>query len=140
MKIILQMSLVIMLSFAAVSAQAEIVVIISSNANQVTMDKDQVSAIFLGKSSTFPDGSQVIPVEQAEGTTPREEFHSVVTEKSGAQLKSYWSKMVFSGKGTPPKEVPNSSEMLKLIAANPSTIGYVEKSAVNTSVKIIFAP
>lgn len=140
MNLIHQISLIICLWLITLSARAEIVVIISSSASQTTMDKDQISAIFLGKSATFPDGAQAIPVEQAEGTTPREEFHSVVTEKSASQLKSYWSKMVFSGKGTPPKEVPNTAEMLKLVAANPSTIGYVEKSAVNASVKIVFAP
>jgi ABC-type phosphate transport system substrate-binding protein len=62
-----------------------------------------------------------------------------VTDKSGSQLKSYWSKMVFSGKGNPPKEVANSAEVLKQIAANPNAIGYVEKGAVNATVKPVLA-
>ena len=122
------------------SSRAEIVVVMSAKATVSNLDKDKISAIFLGKTSTFPDGNPAEPIEQTEDTVAREEFHRVITEKSSSQLKSYWSKMVFSGKGNPPKEAPNSAEVLKLIAANPRIIGYMEKSEINSTLKVVFAP
>lgn len=122
------------------STQAEIVVVMSAKSTVANLDKDKVSAIFLGKTSTFPDGNQAVPIEQVEATVPHEEFHRLVTGKSDSQLRSYWAKMVFSGKGNSPREVSNNDEVLKLIAANPSMIGYLEKSAVNSSLKVVFAP
>jgi ABC-type phosphate transport system substrate-binding protein len=127
------------LMFTIPTGHADMAVIVSAKSNISSLDKSQISDIFLGKAATYPDGSQAVPIEQAEGAAVREEFHNLVTDKSGSQLKSYWSKMVFSGKGNPPKEVPNSAEMLKLIAANPNLIGYVEKGAVNASVKSLLA-
>lgn len=105
--------------------QAEIVVVMSVKSGVNNLDKDNVSAIFLGKTSSFPDGSQAEPIDQIEDSAEHEEFHRLVTEKSPTQLKSYWSKMVFSGKGNPPKELSSSTEVLKLIAANPIYIGYI---------------
>jgi ABC-type phosphate transport system substrate-binding protein len=128
------------LIFNVYAAVADVVVVVSAKSPVGTLDKNKVSAIFLGKTDTFPDGSQAVPIEQVEGAVPREEFHTLVTEKSGSQLKSYWSKMVFSGKGNPPKEVPNSAEMSKLIAANPNMIGYLEKAMVDSKLKVIFEP
>ncbi|MCX7092969.1 MAG: phosphate ABC transporter substrate-binding protein [Methylobacter sp.] len=124
----------------ASSAQADVVVIANSKSPLSNLDKDQVADIYLGKSTTYPDGSAAVPIAQVEGEAAHQEFRDVVIDKSESQLKSYWSKMVFSGKGTPPDELPNNAEVLKRIGSNPSSIGYVDKAAVDGSVKIIFAP
>jgi ABC-type phosphate transport system substrate-binding protein len=44
---------------------------------------------------------------------------------------------VFSGKATPPKELGSAAEVKKFVAANPDAIGYIEKSAVDGSVKVV---
>ena len=59
-----------------------------------------------------------------------------MTGKSSAQVKAAWSRLVFSGKATPPKELASSAEVKKFVAANPDAIGYVEKSAVDATVKV----
>lgn len=122
------------------TAHAEIVVIVSSKSPVENLAKDQVSDIFLGKTPTFPDGTLAVPIELAPGVGVRDEFHDQVTEKSESQIRSYWSKMLFSGKGSPPKEVSNNAEMLKLIVNNPNMIGYVDKASVDASVKKVFSP
>lgn len=121
-------------------AIAETVVVVGAKSPVGTLEKQQVSDLFLGKASAFPDGRQAVPLDQAEGAAARDEFHSKVTGKTGAQLKSFWSKQVFSGKGTPPKELPSSAEVRKLVADNPNMIGYIDKSAVDASVKVVLTP
>ena len=123
------------------TAQAEpIVVIVSATSPVAKLDKEQVANLFLGKSSSYPDGSAAVPIEQTDGAPAHEEFHKSITEKSASQLKSYWSKMIFSGKGTAPKEVASNAELLKLLASNPAMIGYVDKTAADKTVKVLFAP
>lgn len=134
------LSLAGLLTFSANLVQADLVVIVSARSPVAALDKAQVSGLFLGKSSTYPGGTQAVPIDQSEGGALRDEFHDKITGKSAAQLKSYWSKLVFSGKATPPKEVPNSVEVKKLIAANPNMIGYIEKTGVDASVKVVFTP
>jgi ABC-type phosphate transport system substrate-binding protein len=118
-------------------AHAEIAVIVHpSNANAV--DEATISKIYLGREKSFADGSSVIPMSLSESAAASSAFNEKVLKKSSSQLKAYWSKLVFTGKGTPPKEVPTDDEMVKLVAGNPSLMGYVDAAKVDASVKVVF--
>ena len=57
--------------------------------------------------------------------------------KSGSQYKAFWSKLVFTGKGKPPKEMSGDAAVIAAVSANPDAIGYVSASAVTDAVKVI---
>lgn len=118
-------------------AQAEHVIVVSSKSAVGTLTKDQIADIYLGNSKEFPGGGQALPLLLASGSV-RSEFFDKVLSKNEAQAKAIWSRLVFSGKGSAPREVGDSAEILKLIAANPNCIGIIEKSAVNSSVKVVY--
>jgi ABC-type phosphate transport system substrate-binding protein len=118
---------------ATLPAVAEVVVVVNP-ANSEAVSKDQVASVFLGKSTAFT------PIDQADGSAIRGEFYKKVADKDAAQAKALWSKLVFTGKATPPKEVGSSADVKKAIAANPKGIGYIEKSAVDATVKVVLTP
>ena len=118
-------------------ASAEVVVIVSANSPVATLSTTQVSDIFLGKTGKFPGGTIAIPIDQMDASTVRHEFYAKVTDKSPQLLKAYWSKLIFTGQGEPPREVTDSKTIKKLIANSPNSIGYVEGTAVDSSVKVI---
>lgn len=91
----------------------------------------------MGKTKSFPDGSQAVPVDQNEGSATRATFNEKVLNKSDSQLKSYWSRLIFTGKGTPPKESGTDAEVKALVANNPNIIGYIDSAAVDASVKVV---
>jgi ABC-type phosphate transport system substrate-binding protein len=122
------------------TAKADVVVVVSAKCAVSTLSKDQVTDIFLGKSARFPDGAPAVPIDQAEGSPARDEFYSTFANKSPAQMKAHWTKIIFTGRGQPPKSVPNSVEVRKLIAANPQAISYIERSAVDGTVKVLVQP
>ncbi len=70
------------------------------------------------------------------GSDVHKEFAKKVLGKSSSQLKAYWAKLVFTGKGTPPKQINSDAEMIKLVAANPNLIGFVNAASVDDSVKV----
>lgn len=117
-------------------AQAEHVIVVSAKSAVGSLTKDQVADIYLGNSKEFPGGGQALPLLLASGPV-RTEFFDKVLGKNEAQAKAIWSRLVFSGKGSAPREVADSAEIIKLIAANPNCIGIIEKSAVNASVKVV---
>lgn len=130
--------LAIGLTLALQAAQAETVVIVSAKSSCGTLAAGQVADIFLGNSNTCPGGAAVTPVDQAEGSAAREEFYGKGLGKTAAQLKAHWSKMIFTGKGKPPKDVGDSAAVRKLVADNANAIGYVERGAVDASVKVVY--
>jgi ABC-type phosphate transport system substrate-binding protein len=128
------MSTLLLAAFAAAAlpaTAAEIVVIVSQKNPATRMFSEQASQFFLCKSNLFT------PVDQADGSALRNEFYHKVADKDAAQVKALWSKLVFTGKATPPKEYANSAEVKKAVAADPKAIGYIDKSAVDDTVKVI---
>jgi ABC-type phosphate transport system substrate-binding protein len=117
----------------ALPAMADVVVVANPKAAESSMTKDQVAQFFLGKSSAMT------PVDQPDSAPIRAEFYKKVTDKDASQVKSLWSKLVFTGKATMPKEVGDSAAVKKAVAADPKAIGYIEKSAVDASVKVIYS-
>jgi ABC-type phosphate transport system substrate-binding protein len=116
-----------------VPAMAEVVAVVNPKAAESSMTKDQVAQFFLGKSSAFT------PVDQPDSAPVRAEFYKKVTDKEASQVKALWSKLVFTGKATMPKEVGDSAAVKKAVAADPKAIGYIEKSAVDASVKVVYS-
>jgi ABC-type phosphate transport system substrate-binding protein len=119
------------------AAQADVVVVVSAKSPITTLSKQQVTDIFLGKSVRFPDGSLAVPVDQTEGTAPRNDFYLQFTGKSAAQLRAHWSKIIFTGRGQPPKVISTSAELIKLLGRNPNAIGYIDEYMVDGTVKIV---
>lgn len=116
---------------------AEVAVIVHpSNTN--VLDAATVAKIYLGREKSFADGQSVVPMSLLESTPSSASFNNVVLKKSASQLKAYWSKLVFTGKGTAPKELASEDEMVKLVATNPNLIGFVDVTKVDASVKVAF--
>ena len=120
-------------------AQAQVAVIVNPKSATASMTADQVAGIFLGKTNTLPSGATAAPADLPESAAARETFYSKVTGKQSAQVKAAWSRIVFSGKGTPPKELGSAADVKKFVASNPDAIGYIEKSAVDGSVKVVLS-
>lgn len=114
-----------------IPAMAEVVIVVNPKNAATRMTVEQASQFFLGKSTIFT------PVDQAESSAIRAEFYKKLADKEPSQVKAIWSKLVFTGKGTLPKEYGSSAEVKKAVAADPNGIGYIEKDAVDGSVKVI---
>jgi ABC-type phosphate transport system substrate-binding protein len=127
------------LSVASMAATADVVVVVSAKSAVTTLSKSQAVDIFLGKVSRFPNGAQAVPIDQTDGSGIRDEFYAKVAGRSAAQIKAYWSKIIFTGRGQPPRTVPNSIEMKKRLLENPTAIGYIEDSMVDDSVRVLVA-
>lgn len=117
-------------------ASAELAVIVHPS-NGAALDAKEIEKIFLAKAKTFSSGGDAIPVNQAEGKATRNEFDEKVLGKSASQLKAYWSKLVFTGKGSPPQDVADDAAVKTLISTNPNMIGYVDSGSVDGSVKVV---
>ncbi|MFY7865489.1 hypothetical protein [Roseateles sp.] len=120
-------------SFAA----AQTAVIVNPKSSLSALSPEQAASLFLGKSSTLPSGGPVVLADLPDSSGVREQFYSKAAGKTSAQVKAAWSRLTFSGKATPPKELPSAAEVKKYVAANVDAIGYIEKSAVDASVKVV---
>ncbi len=114
------------------------VVVIGNQADEVgSLGEDQVAELFLGKTSKLPDGTVAEVVDLPAGNPVRGEFYSKVLHKTERQIRAYWAKRVFTGKGTPPETLPDEHAVVDWVAAGRGRIGYVSAGAVNDKVRVL---
>jgi ABC-type phosphate transport system substrate-binding protein len=118
--------------FAAYQAHADVVAIVSVDSTTTAITAEQISRIYLGESN------MLVPFDIASPSSTRREFYAKVVGKDEGQAKAHWSRLVFAGKVSAPKEFPSGAEVVTAIAANPNAIGYVDRSFVNMTVKIVY--
>jgi len=106
----------------------DIVVIVNPTAASIS--KEQIADLYLGRSDAW------IAVDQVVGSVIYVEFYKKLTGRDLAQIKAIWSQILFTSRGVPPKQLADSAAVKKAVAANPKAVGYIEKSALDASVKI----
>lgn len=116
-------------SLLSAPAHAELVVIVSAKASMPPAEA--ICQAYLGKTK-LP-----APVNMPEKHAARDQFYAKACHKDPAQVRSIWSKLIFTGGGTPPQEAESEQEMKKVVAADPARIGYIDKKDVDASVKIV---
>ncbi len=117
-------------------AAAEVAVIVHPS-NSASLDQAEITRLFTGRGATFSSGAKATPLNLADGVPARAEFDSKVLGKSSSQMKAYWSKLVFTGKGTPPKELASAADVKAAVAADASAIGYIDAASVDATVKVV---
>lgn len=120
----------------SLTANAGISIIVHPS-NSTPLENKDISRIFLGKVKSFNSELTAMPMNLPEGNPSRKVFEKSVLNKSSNQIKAYWSKLVFTGKGTPPLEAISESELVNLVSANPNLIAYVDDSLVTDKVKVV---
>ena len=127
-----ELTIFLVLSIFCSTAFAEFVVVVNPKNTVANISKDQIAQYFLGSTNTFS------PIDQADGTSIRIEFYKTIADKDPSQVRAIWSKLVFTGKAKPPKQFANGQEVKKQIASDINAIGYIEKSEVDSSVRVVY--
>jgi ABC-type phosphate transport system substrate-binding protein len=118
-------------------ARCEIVVIVSATTPVKTLSREVAKALFLGRISEFPGGARALPIDQSEGAPLRDSFYQKTNGMSSLQMKTYWTRMLFTGRGQPPVEVGDSDAVRRMVAANPGLVGYIDSEALDASVRAV---
>ena len=106
---------------------ADVAVIVNPENTAVLSDSD-ISRLFLGKA---------VAINLKLGSNTRDEFETKALGKTSSQIKAYWSKQVFSGKGKPPPELVSDKDILSMVAADNNIIAYVDAASVDDTVKVV---
>lgn len=129
-------TLLLVLCLTSSLAFAEVAVIVHpANANQIS--DDDIKRIFLGKNKKFANGDSINAINLKSGDATRTEFERKALGKSSSQVKAYWSKLIFSGKAKPLKELASDGDVLSMVSSTPNAIAYIDASKVDASVKVL---
>lgn len=136
----LPLILLVMLFLLPRQTAAETLAVIVNPQSEVSrLSNTEVMQIFMGKAPTFPNGKPLKVVYQREGSEVRTAFEKKALKKDSLQVKAYWVRMLFTGRGEPPPSLADGPAVTSRVAGDPKAVGYVKASDVNDSVRVVFS-
>ena len=119
------------LALASQAMAGDIVVIMAPNAAPLT--KEQVTNVYLGRALDFK------PVDLPESNATRNDFYKKATDRDSAQVKAVWARLMFTGHGQSPRVLADAAAVKKAVAADPKSVGYIDKADVDATVKVVLS-
>jgi len=130
------LSIIIILFFTLTLQAEDIAVVVSSKFKSDTLQKSDVNRIFLAKSNRI--NNKKIKIIELKNSSYKDVFYKKVLNKTQSQLHSYWSRLIFTGKANPPKQVESLDILLKKMAENKLIVTYLPVSMVTSEMKILY--
>lgn len=123
---------------AVATAADDIVVIVNQKIDVNKLGREGVIDIFLGRNRHLTSGVTALPMDLPSTSLERAQFYSRLTGKGMSEINAYWARLILSGRASPPTVVHNQEEAIQMVIDKSGAVGYVARSKVVPSVKIIF--
>ncbi len=117
-----------MLALSAPMLAGPVEIIIHPSSKVTTITRAELSKIFLKRLRTWSDGTRAEPVDQVPSSAAREEFSELVHGRSVVTVEVYWKRMIFSGRGVPPRELESDAAVIEFVRSTPGAVGYITDS------------
>lgn len=134
---LLALACVLAFGLGSTLAFAEIVVVVSKDNAVETISHAELADLYLGRRSQFPDGSPAVPIDQRESAAAYPRFYADYLDQTPAQVRSHWSRLIFTGRGQPPRSVPNGQAMADAVADDPRAVGYINADRVDSRLRVV---
>ncbi|MDH5784869.1 MAG: hypothetical protein OEZ16_04575 [Chromatiales bacterium] len=116
----------------------EIAVVVPIKSPIQELTTHEVANIFLSKTTRSDEGLRIKTLE-LNSKEYKALFYGKISGKSLSQLKSYWSTIIFTGKGMPPKSFDNTSGLILELKQNDLAITYLPYDQVDTSMRVVYS-
>ena len=113
------------------------VVIVSPQQTPEPISKNALRAMFGMRLRNWPNQTPVHVFVLPDDNPTHRQFCKQILNIYPHQLRLAWDRLVFSGTGQAPTEVSSEEEMREQVARTPGAIGYLSRSMVNASVRIL---
>jgi len=115
----------------------DVVIVVGAKSSLSALTSEDAKKVFMARKRILPNGLTAAPVLQKDASNATKVFRERVLKKSAAQLRAYWAKLIFSGKGSPPPTVKSGDEVKEYVANTPGGIGYMDEADLDPSVKVV---
>lgn len=118
------------------SLAADVVVIANKGVDAGGFTDQDIKNIFLGKKTKWANNEKITFIIQ-KGTDDHKAFLKKYVGRTESQFRSFWKKMVFTGKGKAPKSAGDSSAIIDFVSSTEGAVGYISSGVSADKVKII---
>ncbi|MCP4353194.1 MAG: hypothetical protein GY795_47695 [Desulfobacterales bacterium] len=118
------------------SADTGTEIIINDSVEAEAITRDDLKKIFLGKKVKW-NSNQSIKIAILKEGDIHESFLRTYIRKTSSQFSYYWKKLLFTGKGIPPKSFTSENEIINYVSSTAGAIGYASSGIQKDGIKVI---
>jgi ABC-type phosphate transport system substrate-binding protein len=126
----------VLLTFIAGQALAAGGVAVIGDARLARLDPLTLEKVYTGRVIEV-DGIPVTAVNANSGSTIRNRFLQVYLNQDEDKYTAHWTVRRYIGKGTPPRELSSSAEVINFVKSTPGAIGYIDEAEVPPGVNVL---
>ncbi|PCJ21320.1 MAG: hypothetical protein COB02_01675 [Candidatus Cloacimonadota bacterium] len=126
---------ILLFSLLASACFADLILIAHKDFPIDFISRDNLKRIYDNKMKIWPHGGSVVRVLLKRGRIHKN-FCKII-KRSPSNLKRFWKKQIFTGKGLAPKSFISQENIVEFVSSNRNAIAYVDSSADIKSVKLI---
>ena len=115
---------------------ADIKVIANGSVKADVISANEVKSVFLEEYNSLRDGTHVEPVLEKDGPVHEAFLHEYLGGTDD-DLQNYYRALVFSGRGSMPKQLGSDAEVVAYVARTKGAIGYVSAETIGEDVKTL---
>lgn len=126
--------LLLVAAFNALGGDVKVIANTSVKADSISVE--ELRRLFLLQRKMLNDGSPVFPVLEKGGAV-HEAFLRQYLERDASELRIYYQGLVFTGKGSMPKELNSDADVVAFVIRMPGAIGYVDRNSNSERAKVL---
>ena len=123
------------LAINSVSSE-DLVIVVNNNNSMTTLSKQDCKNIFLGKKTTWTNGSPITFVEPKLSSDLKKGFNASFLSMSSGEVQKYWVRETIRGNIPLPQTLGSAAEIVAFVSANGNAIGYCNKADLQASDKV----
>ncbi len=122
----------------ASKSHARVMIVGSASFVDNSLTLENVKDAFLGRAPKTSDRQEIVPIDRAENEfKTRAQFLQIVLGWNSSRFKSFWSQLVFTGKGESLLVASSRDQLIEFLDKTPSSISFMDISEKSDRVKVL---
>ncbi|WP_234968920.1 hypothetical protein [Thiomicrospira sp. ALE5] len=113
-----------------VNAKERSWVLIVNKADVESLSATELARIYQMRQQVWPSGQTISVYRLPSGHPVHKTFVMEALKMPSEQLDQTWSRLIFSGRGSPPELVRTEEEMVRAVLSTPGAVGYARYELV----------
>ncbi|ARS51790.1 hypothetical protein [Kushneria konosiri] len=114
--------------------RADIAIVINEASPVHQISHGEAVNIFMGRYRRLPDNSVALPIDQG---PLKARFYKALVKKDMAEINSYWARLVFSGRASPPQQTDTLKDLVDIVTHNNNALGYVDVAEMPSNMRVL---
>jgi hypothetical protein len=118
-------------------AEAANLVFVANINSAIEPDELDMQAIMRGSQGNWPNGSPIVLVLPGKKAETYEQVSHHIFGETGVMMQRRWLKLVFSGRGNPPRYVDSEKEIVDLVLNTPGAAAVIRAQYHDSLTKLL---